>query len=137
MEYHVEYDADRGVCTVTVTGPHQRPHDSEELQRFARKFGRERNCRRFLFDMTRAEIHAQTMDTFATGTVRVDTDYSQRVQRIALVYADRSADQRFLETVACNRGYQVQVFDNVDDAMTWLVTNPQDNWGQVSCHRLS
>ena len=126
MEYTAHYDADRGICTVHVTGRHKRPDDSEELQRFARDFGSEHGCRRFLFDMTQAEILGNTMDMFRTGMVRADTDHRQRTQRIALLYAADAADQRFLETVALNRGYSVRVFNHIDKAMAWLTANQKD-----------
>jgi len=120
MEYTVEFDEANEICTVHVTGKHKRPEDSLALQKLARDIGDEQGCQQFLFDMTQAEIIASTMDTFVTGTVPIDTDHRQLQQRIALVYSGDLSDHRFMETVAVNRGYQLRVFDKMDEALDWI-----------------
>ena len=125
MKYVTEYDADTGICTVTVTGRHRRPDDSVELQQYAREFGSKNDCSRFLVDMTQAEIVGSTMDAYKTGTVPGDTDNKQGMQRVALVYAGDIREHKFLENVAVNRGYQVRVFDRIDIATEWLTTHEQ------------
>lgn len=123
MQYTTRYDEESGICTVTVAGRHKRPDDSVELQRFARKFGDEHGCDRFLIDMTRAEIIGSTMDAYRTGTVPEDTEYKQLTQKIALVYAGDLSDHKFLETVLVNRGYLVRVFDDFTIATEWLTND--------------
>ena len=126
MKYTAEFDETSGICTVRVTGRHKRPDDSFVLQQFARDFGNDQGCQRFLFDMTRANIAARTIDTFLTGTVPFDSDHVQRQQKIALVYSSHMADHRFMENVAVNRGYDLRVFDQIDRAVEWL-TPTEDN----------
>jgi hypothetical protein len=122
MEYTTEFDEAKEICTVHVTGLHKRPEDSLTLQQLARDIGDEHGCQRFLFDMTQAEIIAQTIDTYKTGTVPVDSNHKQARQKIALVYAGNLAEHNFMETVAVNRGYQLRVFDKMDKALEWIKT---------------
>lgn len=120
MEYISQYDENSGICTVRVKGRHQRPKDSLVLQQFARVFGEEHGCKKFLFDMRQTEIIGGTMDIYETGTVPIDRDHKQHSQKIALLYAGDLSDHKFMEYVAANRGYQVRVFDSGDNAIEWL-----------------
>ena len=120
MEYTTEFDEAKRICTVHVTGIHKRPEDSLALQELARDFGDKRGCQLFLFDMTKAEIITRTIDTFETGTVPGDPDDRQTKQKIALVYSGNIADHKFLEDVAVNRGYNLRIFGDTDQARDWL-----------------
>ena len=51
----------------------------------------------------------------------VDTDKKMMRLKIALLFAGDMEDHKFMENVAYNRGYQVRVFDNRDQAMAWLI----------------
>ena len=121
MEYTTEYDEMNGICIVCVKGQHKLPQDALVLQQFARDFDEEQNCQRFLFDMRQAEIIGGTMDIFKAGTVPVDTDHKQRRHKVALLYDSVSTDQKFLEDVSLNRGYQLRVFDDYNKAMEWIM----------------
>lgn len=120
MEYHHDHDQDSGICTVYVSGDHKRPDDSIILQEFARDFGREHGCIRFLFDMTNAVITGEFMDTFKVGTVPRDAEYEQIKQKTALLYSSLDDEIKFMEDVAVNRGYQLKVFDQREEAINWL-----------------
>ena len=120
MKYTFQFNKDTGICTVRVTGINKRPDDSIVLQQFACDFADENGCRLFLFDMTQAEIIGGTMATFDTGTVPVDPDHTHAGQKIALVYSECTHDEKFLENVAVNRGFQLRVFDETDKALEWL-----------------
>lgn len=120
MEYATEFDEAKGICTIHVTGRHKRPEDSRTLQQLQGDITDKQGYQRFLVDMTQAEIIANTMDTFDTGTVSVDPDGKQRRQKIALLYAGNLAEHKFLENVAVNRGYQLQIFDQKHLALEWL-----------------
>lgn len=120
MEYKYDYDRNSGICTVKVTGEHRRPDDTILLQQFARDFGNEHGCERFLFDMTGATIIGDFLGTYKAGTVPNDRDYMQIKQRVALLYTIITEDCRFLEDVAVNRGYKLRVFDQKEKAMDWL-----------------
>lgn len=122
MEFTTEFDDANQICIVRVVGTHKRPDDSIVLQQFARDFGKERGCLRFLFDMTQAQIISDTLAAFETGTVPADPDYTQTKQKIALVYSSDIEAHKFMEDVAVNRGYQVQVFGQFNAAVEWLTT---------------
>ena len=123
MEYTTEFDEAEEICIVRVKGQHKRPEDSLILQQLARDIEDEQGYQRFLFDMRQAEIRASNFDTFTTGTVPIDPDRRQTRQRIALVYVCLLAVHKFMETVAVNRGYQLKVFDQMDEALAWLGSN--------------
>ena len=122
MEYTTKFDEMKRICFIYVKGRHERPRDSLVLQQFARDFGEKHACQKFLFDMTKTEILAGTYDTFQTGTVPVDPDLEQTLQKIALLYASNLSDHKFMETVAVNRGYNLRVFDKYDAAIDWFNT---------------
>ncbi len=121
MKFTTQFDQDNGICTVCVTGKHKRPDDSVKLQKFARDFGQKNNCYYFLFDMTQAEIVGSLLDAYTTGTVPEDEGMNQVKQRIALVYSGEiSNEEKFLENVSVNRGYNVRVFNQIEKAKEWL-----------------
>ena len=123
MEYTFEHDKDEDVCVVRVSGQHRRPEDSIVLQRFARDFGAENKCFRFLFDMREATISGSTVDIYQAG-VQPDVDrFPREKYRIALVYSGDTADHKFMEDVVVNRGYILRVFDDYDQARLWLTMN--------------
>ena len=124
MKHTTEFDTESGICTVFVTGILKRPDDSIKLQRFAREFGSKNNCNLFLFDLRKAEINGSLLDTYTAATVPEDVDKSQVKQKIALVYNDKiTEEEKFLENVAVNRGYNLRVFNQLEEAMKWLTMN--------------
>lgn len=125
MEYTTEFNDSEGICTVRVTGLHMRPDDSLVLQQLARNIGDERGIQRFLFDMTKAKIVGETIDTFQVGIVPLDSTRKQINQKISLVYSDNIAGHVLMEDVAISRGYQLRVFDKMDEAIEWLMLNEE------------
>jgi len=122
MEYTTEYKEMDDIYLVQVTGRVKRPDDSVALQQFARQIEEESGHHRFLFDMRQAQIVAGTYSTFETGTVPNDASRKQLQEIVALVYAGDLEDHKFMETVAVNRGYQLKVFDDMDEATEWLIS---------------
>jgi len=59
------------------------------------------------------------MDIFATGTAP-DDECFERDFKIALVYSGDMEDHKFMETVVVNRGYNLSVFPEIDEAILWL-----------------
>ena len=95
-----------------------------KLQEFARDFGAENDCGRFIFDLREAMILGGTFGAYQAGRVPSDAHHGQRAQMIALVYAGDLSEHKFLETVAVNRGYNVRVFDDLDAARAWMTPSP-------------
>ena len=120
MKHTIEFDEANEICFVHVTGNHKRPEDSLVLQKLARDIGDTRGFRRFLFDMAQANIISEDTDTYEVGTVPADSDRSQLQQKIALVYSDDISEHKFLETIAVNRGYQLRIFNKMNEAIEWL-----------------
>ena len=120
MEYIIAFDDVEKLCIVVVTGQLKRPDDSIVLQQLAREMYETRGCDRLLYDMRRAEIIGDRMDTFKAGTVPLDSDHKQIKQQVALVYSGDLTDHKFLETASINRGYHVRVFNDMNQARAWL-----------------
>lgn len=125
MEYTTEFDEVNEIIIIRVKGEYHRPEDSLTIQKFVRKFYNKRGCCRFLIDMRQTQIIGETMDVFVTGSVPVDTDLRMKMtpHKVALVYSSINIEQRFLEEVAVNRGYNIKVFEKIDKAIEWLKTD--------------
>lgn len=121
MEYTTEYDKTNDICFVHVTGKHKRPGDSIILQKFVRDFSETTHCQRFLLEYIQAQIIAHTIDSYEAGTMPIDPDHKMTAIKIALLFTGDMTEHKFMENVAFNRGYQVRVFDNRDEAMAWLI----------------
>jgi hypothetical protein len=76
-------------------------------------------CRRFLNDMRRAEIDFTTFELYGLPGILGAAGFDRSWRR-AIVAHEQFEDYYFYETVAVNRGYQVKVFADFDEAMTWL-----------------
>lgn len=113
MDYTTEYNEKDKIFIVRVMGRHKRPQDSYILQNLAREVGEKMSYKRFLFDMRKADIISETLGAFETGSVPADTGKRQLQQQVALVYTGNLDEHKFMETVAINRGYRVQVFNNI------------------------
>ena len=123
MEFTTGFDETDKICTVYVTGRYKRPKDSITLQELARCIEKKQGYKRFLFDLTETTIISEVIDTYEAGTVPLDSDQKQLNQGIALIYANKTDDHKYLEKVASRRGYQVKVFNKKDEAVEWLRKN--------------
>ena len=120
MEHNFEFDKDAGICTVCVTGTFTRPRDAVEIEHVVINLHNELGCSRFLVDMTNAHIVSTTFDTFKAGNPPAEISNTLRGFRVAVLYSELTEDDRFLETVAVNRGFTMYVFDENDKAVKWL-----------------
>ncbi len=124
MEYKHTYDDQTGVCTVSVFGEHRRPDDSIELQQFARSFREENGCGRFLFDMTEAHITGVNMDMYKIAIEPGNQGFDRDDFKVALLHSGDISEQKFMETVLVNRGYDFRIFNNIRKAYDWLTRIP-------------
>ena len=120
MKYSSEIDKTNEICTVHVTGKFTRPHDGDELKRFAVDTFTNHGCRRFLIDLTDAQVRGGTMPTFDAGNPKGEIVNSLRRLKAAFVRHELTEEDRFLETVAVNRGFSVRAFDTCEKAVDWL-----------------
>ena len=120
MEYSSEIDPANGICRVHVTGKFVRPDDSDELKRFAVDSFTNHGCRRFLIDLTEAQVVGGTMPTFDAADPEGEIANLLRRIKTAFVRRELSDDDRFYETVAVNRGFLLRAFDTCEKAVEWL-----------------
>ena len=121
MELSTELDKERHILVVHVRGEYRRPHDGFEAQRFVISSYAEYGCRRILLDLTQATVVAGTMSTLETANPHPDVAKELRNFSFAAVYAEITADERFFEDAAVNRGLNVRVFDRMEPAVEWLM----------------
>jgi len=126
MEYTTEFNEETGICTVTVTGKVNRPDDSYELQYFSREFDKSNNCKRFLFDMRKADIIGEPSDSVLIGMSPEDKESIQKHHVVASVYAESKVEDKLIQTVARARGYEFRVFTQIDQAYDWLKSEQLD-----------
>ena len=121
MKYVSELDSVTGICTVNVTGEYHRPDDSEKLKRFAIDFSARHGCKLFLFNLSNAEIFGEIIPTFNAADPQGEVADKLRSIRTAFVRRELTENDRFFETVAVNRGFQLRAFDSVEKAVKWLM----------------
>jgi hypothetical protein len=94
----------------------------EEVQEYALAVidaCRENGCTRVLCDETALEYRLGTFDTYQSA--QFVATYGAQIEKVAIVCSPRfSADARFWEDVAVNRGLTVRVFREGDAARAWL-----------------
>ena len=127
MEYKHTYDDQTGICTINVTGECRRPDDSMELQQFARSFRKENGCGRFLFDMTESHVIGVNMDMYKVAVEPANQNFDRDDFRVAMLYSGDISEQKFMETVLVNRGYDFKIFNNIGKAHYWLTRNTSDD----------
>lgn len=121
MDYSTEVNQNKGICTVHVTGRIKRPDDSLVLQQLAKTIDKEQGIKKFLFDMTKAEIVGETIDALQVGIMPTDPGFKMTTHRTALVHSRQTADNVLMEETLTHRGYNVRVFYNLDEANEWLM----------------
>jgi hypothetical protein len=122
MEYSEKVDQERNLCTVIVTGVVLRPKDSMVLQHIAKQYRINQGIGRFLFDMRGAIIQGKMMDAFnAAAQATTKLNMTSFEYQVALVYQGDMSDHKFMEDVLVNMGYNLRVFDDIDQAKSWLL----------------
>ena len=121
MEFTTEYDRNNNICSVLVTGELHSPEDSFKLQHAAIDIQAKQGCSVFLFDLTQAEIISETISAYQTANIQGELATKLMRLKVAFLYSKLAEQQRFFETVGINRGFQIKVFDNQDEAIAWLL----------------
>ncbi len=125
MKHFAEFDETDKICNIKVMGKLHRPDDSIAIQKLVRDYYHEKGYSRFLIDLRKAHIVRNTTDTFSIGNVPIDKDRKLKKipHKVALVYANTSVDEIFLENVAVNKGYNLKIFTKIDKAIEWFKKN--------------
>ncbi len=120
MQFTHEFEKDNSLCIVRVSGEYVRTRDSATLKRFAYQCLVETGCFRFLVDQTNVCICSTPMQTFQAAIP--DTEFASAFKRlrVAVLRSQITEDDRFFETVAFNRGYELRFFTDRCEALQWL-----------------
>lgn len=121
MNYVSEFDVASGICFVRVTGTFHRLNDSDKIRSFIVQYCAGQNCCLFLIDLTGARLVGGTLDIYkAVNFQDKETEALRSVIRAAFVRTPLTANDRFYETVAYNRGYHLKGHNSVEKAVEWL-----------------
>lgn len=120
MAYEISVTGDEKVVNLRFSGD----SDAAENQRARDEvvaLCAERGLTRMLVDMTEVGsiMSGQTLDLFRFGEDFAKGMFPQDA-RIAVVEKDPNPDVDFVVTVARNRGFLMEVFDDRDKALAWL-----------------
>ena len=118
MEYRI--DLQPTYIRVSVTGTVQRPDDSIRLMQLSGELQEKHDINRFLFDMVDAEIVASDTSSYDAGAAAAIEGVEERSRRVALLYKEVTSQERVMESALHQYGYLVKVFDNQDEALSWL-----------------
>jgi hypothetical protein len=77
------------------------------------------DCSNLLADLRETTLIAATIDTFELPK-RFEKLGLSPEHKLAIVYSEAESDYQFLETVSRNKGLQVRVFVDFDEAENWL-----------------
>jgi len=77
------------------------------------------DCSNLLADLRATTMMAATIDTFELPN-RFEKLGLLPEHKLAIVYSEAEDDYQFLETVSRNRGLQIRVFADFEDAENWL-----------------
>ena len=114
MSHAVDFDSELGVIRVKHWGR----ADIEDLQRAFSKvmqLHEKHGTGDVILDLQGLDVAPPTMELFEFAS-----DLPVELQ-IAMVFGEHTHDDlRFIETVAVNRGRNINLFDNDPDALEWL-----------------
>ena len=123
MPHSLRYDPDIDCIILTFEGTVTINTIKEVAPQVARKC-EETGCMRVLNDMSAAVIDVSFMDVFNSPEV-MDKSNVSRITKRALVVPTSFAEAHFLETVTRNRGHNLMVFHDIDEARQWLFSDTE------------
>lgn len=125
MEWNVSLEPDSGIIHSVYSGEITK-RDVMAATEKALSYATGRGPHRFLTEHKQATSLLSTMDIFDTPDQWEKADLN-RLNSLALVIYETEGyenDILFYETVCRNRGWNVRVFDNYQDAHEWLLKQP-------------
>ena len=119
MRYTFDYDAKSSIIKACATGTMDDDAFTEVANMFWSKL-KEHNCDKALIDYRSfifTKVISKIYDRPTTLFVACDEN------RVKMAFLIKLIDKKynFLETVYLNRGFQVKLFTNSEDAMLWLI----------------
>ena len=118
MPYTIRYEKEQDYLMVSVQGE----LDLRLLQNMASDVAKtlqDVGCRRILNDLREARP-TRTVEIYNMPDIAKKAGVIEGVKR-ALVVGEKASDFYFLETVFVNRGHQVKMFADIEEAKEWLL----------------
>ncbi len=113
-------DAKTGIMHVKARGP----QNAEASVREVWKEARENGVGKFLIDLREADFRESFTESYLFAG-SLDRFGVRRSDKIAILIdpdiPEQRSRQRFSETVAVNRGFDIQVFGDETEAVKWLL----------------
>ena len=105
---------------INVTGTVHRPQDSLRLQEISDTLFAQHDIHRHLFDFLEADIVSDDSSSYDAGAAPAIKGYEHKDRRVALLYREITAQDRMMERVLNEYGYEVKLFNDRRDALEWL-----------------
>ncbi len=120
MAFEVHYSSESDCLIGTFEGNlnrnSMRPYLAEVV-----KMANRHVCHRFLNDLRKAIVEFTVTDFYEISMRSVSGEFDRSWKR-AIVVVEATSDLAFFETVASNRGLILKVFEDMDEALEWLVS---------------
>lgn len=119
MSHELYYDSDIDCVILRVQGE----VTMGSIRKIAPQAGSmcaEKGCNRLLNDMSEATINISVVNLFDSPGTMDESGVSRTIKR-ALVVPPDFKEFRFLENVTRNRGHNLMVFKDIEEARKWLL----------------
>ena len=120
MKYKIHYDKENDCLIGKFTGA----LDKETVRKYgenAAKLSLKHICKQLISDISGVQIELSTIELFELPSLMELAGIDRTWKRVVLIGSDESgADPHFFENVALNRGYNVKVCTDFDEAINWL-----------------
>lgn len=122
MAHTVVFDAGLQIVEIKIIGVY-RPTEGKEVLVKALEMVKAYDCPRTLADMREAQLKFSMQDLYQIPNLlrEMTTNLDLPAFRKALVVQEVTSEVRFFENVMLNRGQNVQIFLDIEDARTWLL----------------
>ena len=123
MLREISYLEDLDIVQLRTSGTYELSSEVDTLRKLATAL-KKHQCRKILADHRLANVIAETFETYGRPTLYEEIwgDESTISQiRTAVVFNEITDDYRFYETVLQNRGWNLNIFDDYEHALTWLI----------------
>ena len=117
MEWSMEFLAEKDLLVVRSDGTYDPNGANPLVQEVGRKC-LQHNPHAILFDRRESPLAFDTLSIYERPLLLEQAGINRR-HKIAIAVGDITPDERFLETVCRNSGYEVMVFDDFEAARRW------------------
>jgi hypothetical protein len=115
----IKFSERKGYIEIVHTGLFSAFKQGDNISKQLEKVIEETECRKILFDGRDMIIDCHLSRIFFTGEHFDRVGFNRRYQ-IAILYTHYEDKMKFLELVVVNRGYNVRVFMDKEEAVGWL-----------------